>query len=155
MHFALWLYLAILAILPAKSDAVEVSPRDLGTAMGLPEGTVRGWLGHLRKHRYLAVRSVNGVTCVRLKRHVHVDLPKESPPERFFTVPKLERALGETGYRQLLDGALATFPDAVVKPALAAALAVPASEIRRSRTALFLYLLKHHPNEAPINDPRH
>jgi hypothetical protein len=154
MHAALWLYLAILAVVPANADTVELKVQDLSTAMGLPEGTIRSWLGHLRKHRYLAVRSMNGLTRIRVKRHVPVDPPKEPPPERFFTVQKLERALGEAGYRKLLDDALATYPDPAVKRALAAALAVPAAEIRRSRTALFLYLLKRHAQDTPTDDPR-
>jgi hypothetical protein len=146
MHAALWLYLAILAVVPPDTDVLEVKLQDLATATGLREGTIRSWLGHLRKYRYLAIRSVNGMVRIRVKRHIRSTPPKEPPPKRLFTVPKLERALGETGCRKLLEDALASYPDPVMKRALTKTMAVPVEEIRRSRTALFLYLLRReHP----------
>lgn len=154
MHSALWIYLAILALLPPKEDVIEFRVVDLATAMGLPEGTIRSWLGHLRKHRYLAVRSVDDRTRARVRRRIRVDSPKEPEPERLFTVPKLEKALGETGQRKLLTEVLASFSDPDLQRALAQALAVPSTEIRRSRTALFLYLLKRHAQDNAPDDPR-
>ena len=68
-------------------------------------------------------------------------------PTRFFTVAKLQRALGESGTAEALQAALGLYPDAVVKRALAGTLAVPETQIRRSRTALFLYLLQQHAYE--------
>lgn len=154
MHAALWVYLAVLALLPPKEDVIELRAVDLATGMGLPVGTIRSWLGHLRKHRYLAVRSVEDRLRVRVQRRIRMDPPKEPEPERLFTVLKLEKALGETGHRKLLTDALAAFPDADLQRALAQAIAVPATEIRRSRTALFLYLLKRHAQDNPSDDPR-
>lgn len=154
MHAALWLYLAVLALLPPKEDVVEFRAVDLATVMGLPEGTIRSWLGHLRKHRYLAVRSVDGSLRVRVRRRIRMDPPKEPGPERLFTAQKLEKALGETGHRKLLTDALVAFPDGDLQRALAQAIAVPATEIRRSRTALFLYLLKRHAQDKAPDDPR-
>ncbi len=65
-------------------------------------------------------------------------------PTRFFTVAKLQRALGERGNDEAFEAALKLHPDPVVKRALAGTLAVPETQIRRSRTALFIYLLKRH-----------
>ncbi|MFH0828797.1 MAG: hypothetical protein V1907_01295 [Candidatus Kerfeldbacteria bacterium] len=117
--------------------------------MGLPEGTIRSWLGHLRKAGYLDAVRLNGKVRVTMKR---VDSPKaqaEPPPvpTRFFTVAKLQRALGEPGNEEAFQAALSLYPDSVVKRALAGTLAVPETRIRRSRTALFLYLLKQHAHE--------
>jgi hypothetical protein len=155
MRGAIWLYLALLARLPKGTDTLEVEPADLARTMGLPEGTIRSWLGHLRKHRYAEVRRLNGSVRVRLKHLVTGDRPApvtaDPAPARFFTVAKLEAALGETGNRDALEAALAAHPDPVIRRALAGALAVAASEIRRSRTALFLYLLKRHTHAQ--NDP--
>lgn len=146
MRGAIWLYLALLARLPRGADTIEVRTKECGERMGLPEGTIRSLLGHLRKGRYVEVRRLNGSYRVRVKR---LNLPAQTvpvpePDPRLFTVAKLERALGEQGNRASLDGALAAHGDPRIQRALAGALAVPATEIRRSRTALFLYLLKRH-----------
>lgn len=154
MRAAVWLYLDLLARLPPGNDTIEVEPVKLSEAMGLPEGTIRSWLGHLRKARYIEATRLNGSVRVRI-RHSFVPGPPpgHSSPPRFFTVGKLARALGESGYDRALEDALSAHPDQLIQRALAGALAVPAGEIRRSRTALFLYLLKHHAQQ-PDNDPR-
>lgn len=146
MRAGLWLYLDLLARLPAGTDTFEVEPAAVGRDMGLPEGTVRSWLGHLRKSGYLEAVRLNGKTRVTIKHH--------SPPEpsavataqltRFFSVTKLQRALGEKDNDDALQGALDAHDDGIVKRALAGTLAVPEKQIRRSRTALFIYLLKRH-----------
>jgi hypothetical protein len=146
MRAGLWLYLDLLARLPAGAETFEVEPAAIGRDMGLPEGTIRSWLGHLRKAGYLDAVRLNGKVRVSIKR---VESPETSPaamtaPTRFFTVPKLQRALGEPGNEEALQAALSLHPDAVVKRALAGTLAVPETQIRRSRLALFIYLLKRH-----------
>lgn len=154
MRSAVWLYLVLLARLPVGSDTIEVEPGNLSQTMGLPEGTIRSWLGHLHSSRYIEARKLNGMMRVRLKRTSVPEPPAaQAVPPRFFTVQKLTDALGESGYGRLLDEALAAHPDGVIQRALAGALAVPATEIRRSRTALFLYLLKRHAQQ-PNDDPR-
>src|SRR6267143_162125 len=96
MRAGLWLYLDLLARLPAGAETFEVEPAAIGREMGLPEGTVRSWLGHLRKSGYLDAIRFNGTVRVTMK---HVGATESSPPPvtptRFFTVPKLVRALGE------------------------------------------------------------
>jgi len=154
MRAAVWLYLVLLSRLSPGSDAADVDPAEIARAMGLAEGTIRSWLGHLRTHRYVEVRRLDGAIRVRVRQHFAPPPPEALAPTRFFTIAKLEDALGETGHRDLLESALAAHPDPVVKRALAGSLAVPAGEIRRSRTALFLYLLKRHAQEQPRHDPR-
>jgi hypothetical protein len=55
--------------------------------------------------------------------------------------------LGEPGNEEALQAALQLYPDNIVKRALAGTLAVPEGRIRRSRTALFLYLLRQHAHD--------
>lgn len=146
MRAGLWLYLDLLARLPVGAETFEVEPAAIGRDMGLPEGTIRSWLGHLRKAGYLDAVRLNGKVRVTMKR---AEAPGPPPPvmarpTRFFTVPKLQRALGEPGNEEALQAALSLYSDSVVKRALAGTLAVPETQIRRSRTALFIYLLKRH-----------
>jgi hypothetical protein len=150
MRAGLWLYLDLLARLPAGAETFEVEPAAIGRDMGLPEGTVRSWLGHLRKAGYLDAVRLNGTTRVTMKRPAAPEPAAEpaAAPTRFFTVAKLQRALGEPGNDEALQAALSLYPDAVVKRSLAGTLAVPETQIRRSRTALFIYLLKRHAQDS-------
>lgn len=146
MRAGLWLYLDLLARLPAGAETFEVEPAAIGREMGLPEGTVRSWLGHLRRAGYLDAVRLNGKVRVTIKRP---EAPEPRPsveaaPTRFFTVAKIQRALGEPGNEEALQATLNLHPDSAIKRALAGTLAVPETEIRRSRTALFIYLLKRH-----------
>jgi hypothetical protein len=149
MRSGLWLYLDLLARLPAGTGSIEVEPQAVAQEMGLPEGTIRSWLGHLRKHRYLEVKRLNGKVRVSLPDAAGAvpEAPEQAAPPRFFTSAKLSRALGEEGNAEALQAALNLHSDEAIKRALAGALAVPENRIRRSRTALFLYLLKHNTHE--------
>ena len=150
MRQGIWLYLDLLARLPAGAETFEVEPAAIGREMGLPEGTVRSWLGHLRKSGYLDAVRLNGKVQVTMKKGLAPEPPPEPtamptpPPSRFFTVAKLQRALGEPGNDEALEASLGLYSDAIVRRALAGTLAVPETQIRHSRTALFIYLLKRH-----------
>ena len=146
MRAGLWLYLDLLARLPAGTGTIEVEPAAIGRDMGLPEGTVRSWLGHLRKAGYLDAVRINGKVRVTVRRPEAPEptRPVTLTPTRFFSVAKIQRALGETSDENTLQAALNLYSDSVVKRALAGTLAVPETQIRRSRTALFIYLLKRH-----------
>jgi len=151
MRAGIWLYLDLLARLPAGAGTIEVEPAAIGQDMGLPEGTVRSWLGHLRKAGYLNSVRLNGAVRITIKRVEAAVSPTPSAPTvaptRFFTVAKIQRALGEAGSEETLQAAVSLYPDSIVKRALAGTLAVPETQIRRSRTALFIYLLKRHAKE--------
>src|SRR6267143_104362 len=93
LRAGLWLYLDLLARLPAGAETFEVEPAAIGRDMGLPEGTVRSWLGHLRKAGYLDAVRLNGTTRVSMKRATAQEpLPEPATTStRFFTVPKIQR----------------------------------------------------------------
>jgi hypothetical protein len=148
MRAGIWLYLDLLARLPAGTDTFEVEPAAIGRDMGLPEGTIRSWLGHLRKAGYLEAVRLNGKVRIAMKRTAAPEPATEpTKPSRFFTVRKLQQALGEKGNEEALQATLNLHGDDVVKRALAGTLAVPETQIRRSRTALFIYLLKRHAHQ--------
>jgi hypothetical protein len=146
---AIWLLLDLLARLPGGSGTIEVEPAAVAGSMGLPEGTIRSWLGHLRKGGYLKATRLNGKTRVTIERErpepEDTDPPK---PARFFTAAKIMRALNERSDPGAIEDALGRHSDALIRRALAGALATPAEKIRRSRTALFLYLLNRYAEES-------
>src|ERR1041385_4851672 len=158
MRASFFLYLDLLARIPEGRDDIEVSVSVLATDMGLAEGTVRAWLGHLRRAGYIGLRRQNGTVLVTIAHPSSSGAPVSGPPAEGvpetseFSAARIERALGERGYGEQLDAVLDRHPPRVIQRALAGALAPKDREIRRSRTALFLYLLKqydqdteHHP----------
>jgi hypothetical protein len=145
MRGALWLYLDLLVRLPGGTGTIEIEPAAVGVEMGLPEGTVRSWLGHLRKAGYLEAQRLNGKTRVTIEGSAPSSEPSEpAKPSRFFTAAKIMRALNERSEPGAIEDALDRHSDAVIRRSLAGALATPAEKIRRSRTALFLYLLNRY-----------
>ncbi len=145
MRAAIWLYLVLLGRIGSESDEIEIDPAETALAMGVHEGTIRSWIGHLRKWRYVDARRTNGSVLVRVRRAAATtasEPPKK--PKRVFAVENLAKSLGETDDREALEQVLEAHPDDVIRQALARTLAVPEEKIRKSRTALFLYLLKQH-----------
>ncbi len=146
MRLGIWLYLDLLARLPAGAESIEVEPAVVALEMGVEEGFVRSWLGHLNKAGYVTAQRLNGKTRVTIRKGYVPEAPiaqAASPsPGRFFTAEKLQRALGDRQDAEPFEAALRLHSDAALRKALAGALAVPEGRVRRSRTALFFYLLK-------------
>jgi len=142
MRGAIWLYLDLLA---RGAGTIEIEPAAVGGAMGLPEGTVRSWLGHLRKAGYLKVKRLNGKVQVKIEdRAPAAPIAGTQKTERFFTAAKIMRALGERVDPDAIEDALEHHDDDTIRRALAGAMATPTEKIRRSRTALFLFLLNRY-----------
>jgi len=148
MRAGIWLYLDLLARLPTDAETLEVEPAVVGEELGLDEATVRSWLGHLRKAGYIEIQRLNGTARITIKKGF-VPEPAVTPQERFFTVAKLQRMLKDKLNAEAFEAALKLYPDPVIRRALAGALAPPEEQIRRSRTALFLFLLKRHTHATP------
>jgi hypothetical protein len=144
MRQGIWLYLDLLARLAGRPGTLEVEPAEVGKDMGLPEGTIRSWLGHLRKGGYLRSRHLNGEMEVTVIGAQAQPGKAAAAPIKLRSADDLARALGEPANPAAFQAALNLYPRRIIERSLKAALAVPQSEIRYSRTALFLYLLKHH-----------
>jgi hypothetical protein len=143
MRQGLWLYLDLLARSEGGAGSLELEPTVVAGEMGVEEGFVRSWLGHLRKAGYLEADRLNGKVRITIRRD-RIPEPIEPTRRRFFTASRLQRALGDPANLATYEAVLREHPDSSIRQALAGALAVPEAEIRRSRTALFLYLLKRH-----------
>ena len=143
MRQGIWLYLDLLARLAGRPGTLEVEPAAVGRDMGLPEGTIRSWLGHLRHGGYTRARRLNGAIEVTV---LGAEVPIRKPEAiiKVRSADELARTLGEPGNPAAFQAALNLYPKRVIERSLKETLAVPQNEIRHSRTALFLYLLKHY-----------
>ncbi len=143
MRLGLWLYLDLLARLSGRAGSLDLEPAAVGRDMGLSEGTIRSWLGHLRKSGYIRSQRQEGTIRVILDGK-KIPAAKGSAARRSYTPAILAGALGERGSEMALEAALHLYSDRAIERALGEATAVPQSQIRHSRTALFLYLLKQY-----------
>ena len=146
MRIGLWLYLELLSQLDS-GDTLEFFPEITAGKMGLKEGTIRSWLGHLRSAGYIRVRKGDGRLLVTIRGAQAAEPVAPPAAPRFFTVRRIQEALGEEGSVETLESTLSLYPDRAIQRALAAALAVPPEKIRKSRTALFLFIIKRYTNE--------
>jgi hypothetical protein len=143
MRVGIWLYLDLLVRLSSQAGTLVVDPAVVGRDMGLSEGTIRSWLGHLRKGGYVKTQRADGAFRVTLDGR---KIPSAESPRtiKHHTVASLAAALGESGSEIALEAALGLYALRAINQALKTAMSVPQSQIRHSRTALFLYLLKQH-----------
>src|SRR5881628_3664742 len=103
MRLAIWLYLDLLARLSGRPGTVDLEPAAVGRDMGLPEGTIRSWLGHLRKGRYLRSEQLNGAIRITVDGQ---RVPSGETPLRVQSAEDLARALGESGSESALQAAI-------------------------------------------------
>lgn len=153
---AIWLYLILLARVEGENRSLVVDPSQIARSMGLKEGTIRSWIGHLRKGRYLDTHRTNGALQIQLRRFqpVPAQPTSNSTGTHELAAKRIARVLGEETDLDALEEIAKRYPAPAIRKALAATLAVPSERIRRSRTALFLYLIKRH-EQTNTNDPRH
>ena len=145
MRQAIWLYLyLLLAVNPATGKRI-LSPRHIAKEMGLKEETVRSWLGHLRRQGYASVERQGDLVAVTVTKW-----PKRKPQAASESVNRkspltpeaLAKALGSDPSDPFLREVVMGEDLTRIQEVLAQVTRVPEERIRKSRLALFRYLLK-------------
>lgn len=149
MRQAIWLYLYLLLAAPPGSGRRLLDPEAVARAMGLTEATVRSWLGHLRTAGYVTTERSGRQVWVQITKWIPRELrsvPSPAAPRAKtpLTPEALARVLGEPPESPVLARIVRESDPQVLQAALERTLAVPDSQIRKSRLALLHYLLKHH-----------
>ena len=154
MKQAIWLYLYLLLAVNRATGQRLILPAVIAREMGLSEETVRSWLGHLRKSGYITLRSDGKLMRVRItKWSPDVGQPRDNREDSGARPRRPDGQLDPKELAQLLGGepddpfwieaVTATKPQ-VLRQVLAEVTRVPGQRIRKSRVALFRYLLKKH-----------
>lgn len=146
MNSALWLYLVLIAACDRESRQLTVSAKSLARLLGRKPETVMSLLGHLRKAGYIRYRRRSGqlwiVISDRLDTPVEVvEEPEEDSPSALLA-REIAAGLGDTGNLARYEELAETHPESLVRRAYRDALAMPRERIRRSRGALFTFLLR-------------
>jgi hypothetical protein len=154
MKHGIWLYLAMLDRVHSTTGQVQLDLGRLSADMGLAHGTICSWLGHLRKENYLGVTKQHGALTVTIsgwtpstvemtaRSHEHQQ-PSDAMganDQAFATM--LAGALQDTDNYDLYLQLVGQYSRAQLNSALESTLRVPRAKIKKSRAALFHYLLK-------------
>ena len=140
MRQAVWVYIyLLLAINPATGKRL-VSPALISKHMGVSEETVRSWLGRLRKAGYLKYEKQGAYLRITLERWRPTPMQAESPVS--LTAHQLAKELGGDPEDPLWHQVLTAGQPGAVSNVLAEVKRVPADRIKKSRVALFRYLIK-------------
>lgn len=150
MRQAVWLYLYLLLAANPETGRRLLALPLVAQDMGFSEGTVRSWLGHLRKAGYVRVERIAGNTRVTLHRW-RTPKPvsgageprtgrRRSEPQ--LTAKRLAERLGAAPDDPFFAGIVSSASQDALREVLEEVLAVPATRIRKSRAALFRYLIR-------------
>ncbi len=160
MKQSLWLYLYLLLAVNRATGTRLLSPGAVAREMGIREETIRSWLGHLRRQGYVRVERVGSHLHVTVKKWGQESVKEtlhstpaskkapengdHTPPrsESLLTPEELARRLGAEPVDEFLTEAVEEVDAATLEDIVAQVERVPEERIRKSRLALFRYLLK-------------
>ncbi len=150
MRQAVWLFLFLIVSVNRQTGRRLISPVVVAQEMGLPEATVRSWLGHLRKAGYLSTQRQGRLVRVKIVRWPRIAVADavtgDSGPAAGHAAEahRLAEALGGNPDDPMWADVLRDHAPDEIERARKRALAVPAQEVRKSRVALFRYFLHAH-----------
>jgi len=166
---AVWLYLYLIAFANLRTGKLMCNIADIAQDMGLGEETIRSWLGHLRRRHYVIVERQGDDLLFKISKwkniitEVDSSLPQIKPKKKSY-VPRtpthndskgklnfhnrseladeIVDQLQEPGNRARFEEICRVYPLDVIEQALKEAKAVQPERIKKSRGALFVYLVK-------------
>jgi hypothetical protein len=170
---AVWLYLFILSSVHPKSGKLVLTLSDIATQAGIKEETVSSWLGHLRKWNYVSVirqdkslllsvtgwktetetleestlPSKNITNKGRKKPSKKAAIEKDFPSEPDKLAKKISEELRSPQGLIYFERLCKIYPRSIILKAFEKAMSIPENKIRKSRAALFAYLVKKYVQE--------
>jgi len=173
MKNSVWLYLYLIALSNLRSGKLIARLQDIAVDMGLPEDTLRSWLGHLKKWHYVDVAkqgdsllfkiikwqnisSELGTATVDASRPQSFQRTKRSQPVVQELFPSedpdqlasyIANQLNDPSYQNTFAAICRLYPRTIIQKALTETKEVPREKIKKSRGALFLYLVKKYAHQ--------
>jgi DNA-binding transcriptional ArsR family regulator len=154
MRQAVRLYLNLLLAANPETGKRLLSPALIAREMGLREETIRSWLGHLRGGGYVTLERQGDLVLVTVNKWRQARGRKATRSEKpepatrrsrtGLTPVKLAQALGCAPGEPFLAEVLTQEDPERIRAALEKVTRVPEDRIRKSRLALFRYLLTKH-----------
>jgi len=169
MKQAVWLYLYLIAFSNLRTGKLISNIADIAQDMGLGEETIRSWLGHLRRRHYVIVERQGDELLFKITKwksiitNVDTSLPQIKPKKKSdfpktvtenglddesnmrassSLVNEVVDQLQEPSSRARFEEICRVYPPDIIRQALKEAKAVHPERIKKSRGALFIYLVK-------------
>lgn len=171
MKPAVWLYLYFIAFSNLRTGKLTAQLSDIAQDMGLPEETLRSWLGHLRKWHYVMAEKQGDevvfkitkwkniatkleATLSPLKENIKKKAGRQIDPIQIDSreecqvhdatslAHEIASALEEPDNQSYFEELCRRYPDHIIQKSLEDAREVPMEKIKKSRGALFAYLVK-------------
>lgn len=164
LHTAVWLYLVLRAAAAPETGRLLVKPADLASVLDASPATVLSLLGRLRAHRFVETRRVQGQIEVRVvdwapppraptpasasSSRPHTPNPHDEPGLALEIAETFDDLSNLARYEDIVE----TYPEPLVRRAFREARLVPRDRVRKSRGAIFTYLLKTYENNTNLEE---
>lgn len=163
MHTALWLYLVLRAAAAPETGRLRAKPIELARLVGVSPETISSLLGRLRVHRFVETRRVQGQIEVRVvdwsppprapvTTGAHHGAAGDAQSEPSGLAYEIAEAFDDLGNLARYENLIESYPEPLVRRAFREARLVPRGRVRKSRGALFTYLLKTYANNANLDE---
>lgn len=165
MRHAIWLYLYLVAFANLKSGKITARIEEIASRMGIPDATVRSWLGHLRKWHYVSVvkgsdgyhfkiirwkelADINDTDDVNIPPKITKGPKRNSKTKESFPgdprdlAQQISNELQATDSLNYFENLCRSYPREIILQAFREAKALPEGQVKKSRGALFVYLTR-------------
>ena len=181
MKNSLWLYIFFIATVNHKTGKTTSTLEAIAAEISVDLSTVRSWLGQLRKHHYVKTKKANDQTIFQVcgwskVRSLFERIPMpESGLTGYKSIPEAKKAAKKQEFEDPIakkarllaveledENSLAylkkvceKYPEHFIQKALNQVKAIPDEKIKRSRGALFTYLIKKYADKKTESSARH
>gem|GEM_PF-2243160 len=181
MKGSVWLYLYLIAFSNLRSGKLIARLSNIAADMGLPEETLRSWLGHLRKWHYVDVEKQGDALLFKIMKWQNISSELETkalvetsktqpakkskisqPVAQELPLPNnsaqlanyIANLLNEPTYQTAFETLCRLYPQNIIQKALLETREIPSEKIKKSRGALFIYLVKKYAQQekSPIGN---
>lgn len=177
MRNAIWLYLYLLIHANPKTGKITTCVSDIAESMGQSEATIGSWLGHLRKWHYVSLEKRKQSLNLKINQwKVIIDVPQRVtqsqttgtvkgrkkavpkapakdvlPAESVKTAQKIAKEFQAVSSLPYFEKLCRSYPRELILKAYKDTKSIPSEKIKKSRGALFVYLVKKYGQEQKSN----
>jgi hypothetical protein len=173
MRNAVWLYLYLMICANPKTGKLTACVSDIAESMGHSEATISSWLGHLRKWHYVSLEKQKKSLYLKINQWKDIiDVPQRAtlsqtneaikgrkktlpkapakdvlPPEPVKMAQQIAGEFQAVSSFPYFEKLCRSYPRELILKAYNKTKAIPAEKIKKSRGALFVYLVKKYAQE--------
>jgi len=151
MRQTIWLYLYLILQLNPRTGRSVTKVSTISRDMGIKQETIRSWLGHLRRKAYVSVKRQGDYLMIGLTGLKPIP---ETPPAKALRPDEVVKVDHERQAQRIAkefqdednlgyyEDLCERYPEHLINRAFSEVLKIPQAKIKKSRGALFTYLLK-------------